>query len=248
MHGNSMCHFFRMSNRYRLNPWVKEMLFILVFGEVSILLFATYLSEKIFKTSYVSMAYLPYVYGGLLCVGGIIWVIAKNLRTRPENLRLTNANIVFKNLNFEKCHCIIENLSETTLYTVSVGWMCKTQLSPVQIHKCGTVQGKNSLSITYHNWHLITNQTPYTGVPNDFCPIIPDTLQVNYRMPNGNLVVHIITKAPRKKGNRINSMNRDFSSSYAEHVLLQRNGKYEKVFQRVCHSQIIESFTITRSV
>ena len=30
-----------------------------------------------------------------------------------------------------------------------------------------------------------------------FCPIIPDTLQVNYRMPNGDLVVHIITKAPK---------------------------------------------------
>ena len=172
--------FYRMSNRYSLKPLTRKIFSVLVFGEVNAFLFTAYIYIKMFKSSFIGVhtatVYFPFVYGGFLCAGGIIWTIAKYLRTRPEDLRSTTANIVFKNLSFEKCCCIIENISETSLYSVSVGWICKTQLSPVQIHKCGTVKAKNELSVAYHRWHRITDQTPYIDISDDFIPIIPDTL------------------------------------------------------------------------
>lgn len=127
--------FHRMSNRYSLKPLTRKIFSVLVFGEVNAFLFTAYIYIKMFKSSFIGVhtatVYFPFVYGGFLCAGGIIWTIAKYLRTRPEDLRSTTANIVFKNLSFEKCCCIIENISETSLYSVSVGWICKTQLSPV---------------------------------------------------------------------------------------------------------------------
>ena len=170
-----------------------------------------------------------------MCVGGIVWAIARCLRTRPENLEVQFANIAVKNLNFEKCYCIIQNTSEIVLYSMSVGWICKTQLSPVQMHKCGTIQKQNKLLVTCHKWEPINQEMSFIRMPDDFCPIIPDTLQVNYRMSNGDLVVHIITKTPKDTV----KCDSGFCGRYTEQILLYRDGKYEKVIKRVCYSQII---------
>lgn len=238
----------QMRLRIQLRSWVKKVFSIVIFTDVSVLLFTTNIymkmSASISNDIHITASYLPLVYCGLLCVGGTIWAVAKHMRTRPEDLNSETANIVFKNLSFEKCCCIVENISETTLYNVSIGWLCKTQHSPVQIHKCGTVSCKSELSITYREWQHTTGLKIDVKVADAFLPIIPDTLQINYRMPNGNLVVHIITDASRKLDRRSSLGWGQFCTGYDEQVLLQRNGVYEKVIKRVCHSQIIED-TIT---
>lgn len=226
-----------VSSRYRLKAWVKERISVLLFGEVSLLLFIgnIYIKEiaPMLNKANTSASLFPLVYGALLCASGIIWAAAKHLHTKPENLNLTTAIIIFKNLSFEKCCCVIENISETTLYSVSIGWICKTQHSFVQIHKCGTVPSKSQLSVTYHDWKLNSQEEVHAEASGTFLPIVPDTLQVNYRMPNGDLGVHLITKDPRKK-NRLQHM--DSCSSYSEQVLLWKNGTYKQVAKRICYS------------
>lgn len=233
---------FKSLKWYKLKTYIMGAVPILIFGEVNVFLFAANVYTEMFVNATDKgidkvTTYFQFIYVGLLCVGGIVWIIAKHLRARPENLSLMFANIEFKNLSFEKCCCIVKNTSETTLYNMSIGWICKTQLSPVQIHKCGTIQSNNNLLITCHNWNLVKQEIPLTKMPEAFCPIIPDTLQINYRMPNGNLVVHIITKIPKHNS----SKNNAFCVCYNEQILLHRNGTYEKVIKRVCYSQIIET-------
>lgn len=227
-----------LSKRYKLKSHARGVFPVLIFGEANLLL----LVVNIYTGMFCNMAdtgthkgtiYFQFVYGGFLCVGGIVWAIAECLRTRPENLRLLFANIAVKNLNFEKCCCIIQNTSETVLYSLSVGWICKTQLSPVQIHKCGTIQNQNNLLVTCHNWKPIEEEMSFIKMPEDFCPIIPDTLQINYRMPNGDLVVHIITKTSKD----MIKCDSEFCACYAEQIFLYRDGTYEKVIKRVCYSQ-----------
>lgn len=232
--------FSKVSKRYKLKPHIKGVFPILIFGEANLLLFVVNIYTGMFSSvadigTHKSTMYFQFVYGVFLCVGGIVWTIAERLRARPENLESLFANIVVKNLSFEKCCCIIQNASETALYSMSVGWICKTQLSPVKIHKCGTIQNQNNLLVTCHNWKPVEEEMSFIEMLEDFCPIIPDTLQINYRMPNGDLVVHIITKTPKD----IIKCDSEFCARYAEQILLYRDGTYEKVIKRVCYSQKI---------
>lgn len=229
--------FSKGSKRYKLTPHFRSTFLVIVFGEANLLLFIVDIytrmfSSVVYKSINQIISYFQLIYGVFWCVGGIVWAIARHLRTKPENLEVLFANITVKNLNFEKCCCIIQNTSEIVLYNMSIGWICKTQLSPVQVLKCGTIQKQHSLLVTCHNWKPINQEMSFSQMPDDFCPIIPDTLQVNYRMPNGDLVVHIITKTPKK-------YDSEFCARYTEQILLYRDGTYEKVLKRVCHSQII---------
>ena len=239
-----LASFSKVSKRYKLKSFIIGAFSILIFGEVNIFLFvANIYLEMFINTANTDInkviTCFQFIYGGLLCAGGVAWIIAKHLRARPENLGLLFANLELKNLSFEKCCCIVKNTSEATLYNMSVGWICKTQLSPVQIHKCGTIRSNNNLLINYHNWSLIEQEILFTQMPETFCPIIPDTLQVNYRLPNGDLVVHVITKRPKDTVKRDSSKDNVFSVRYTEQILIHRDGIYEKVLKRVCYSQII---------
>ncbi|MDE7176872.1 MAG: hypothetical protein K2O59_03580 [Lachnospiraceae bacterium] len=236
--------FSKRSRRYKLKPHFRGVFQVLIFGVANLFLFGVDIYTRRFESMLNTgvnqcinqgISYFQFVYGFFLCVGGIAWAIAGHLRTRPENLEVLFANIEVKNLSFEKCCCIIQNTSEIVLYSMSVGWICKTQLSPVQMHKCGTLQKQNSLLVTCHNWEPIKQEMSFIWMPDDFCPIIPDTLQVNYRMPNGDLVVHIITKTSQN----IVKYDSEFCVRYMEQILLYRDGTYEKVLKRVCRSQII---------
>lgn len=232
--------FSKVSKKRELKPYLKRPFLVIIFGEANLLLFVVDICTRIYNSGVYErinqcILYFQLIYSVCLCVIGIAWAIAGHLRARPENLEVPFANIEVKNLNFEKCCCIIQNTSEIVLYSMSVGWICKTQLSPVQVHKCGTIQKQNSLLVTCHNWEPINQERSFIWMPDDFCPIIPDTLQVNYRMPNGDLVVHIITKASKDIG----KYDSKFCARYTEQILLYRNGTYEKVLKRVCHSQII---------
>lgn len=180
-----------------------------------------------------------FIYGGSLYIGAIVWIIENHLRTRPENLKLVFADISFKNLSFEKCCCILENVSKAELYSMSIGWICKTQLSPVKIHKCKSLSSRGSLLVTSQNCIHNPGDILVSKMPEDFCFIIPDTLQINYRMPNGDSVVHIISKAPRKITKQENLEKGEFCTRYSEQILIYRDGIYEEVLKRICYGQII---------
>ncbi|MCM1217620.1 MAG: hypothetical protein NC548_24275 [Lachnospiraceae bacterium] len=233
--------FSKASGRYKLKPHIRGGLLVLIFAGANLLLFTIDIHIRMAMDAVnTGITSLQFAYGIFWCLGGIVWAIARHLRTKPENLEMPFANIVVKNLNFEKCCGIIQNTSNIVLYSMSVGWICKKQLSPVQIHKCGTIQKQNNLLVTYHDWEPIEKERPFNLMPEDFCPITPDTLQVNYRMPNGDLVIHIITKILK---DTVKS-DGEFCDRYMEQVLHYRNGTYEKVLKRVCNSQIVRRLEI----
>lgn len=230
--------------RFKIKPIKLETFLIIIFIEVNVFLFFVIGYSKIFAdASDVEMGiikYFPYIYGAFLYISAIVGIVAKHLRSRPENLNQVFADLAFKNLSFIKCCCILENTSKAELYCMLIGWICKTQLSPVKVHEGGVMNSKDMLLITSQNCEKILETIQASKMPTDFCSIVPDTLQVNYRMPNGDLVVHIITKAPRRIINRECSEKNKFCTRYCERVLLCRDGIYEEVLKRTCYSQIIE--------
>lgn len=235
----------RLKRRYKTRPIVLELFPIIIFLEVNIFLFFVISYIKLFVD--ISDAeignivkYFQFIYSSFLALSAIVWSVAKHFRTRPENLKEVFANIVFKNLSFEKCYCILENTSQAELYSMSIGWICKTQLSPVKIHKCEILCSGENLLITSQNCTYIREEIRVFEIPKDFCSIVPDTLQVNYRMPNGDLVIHIITKALRGIIKRESLEEYGFCTRYSERVLIYRDGAYEEVLKRTCYSQIID--------
>lgn len=238
----------RSVRRYTIKHTILEAFPIIIFLEVNVFLFFVTSYIKIFieassmKTGNIINCF-TFVYGGFLYIGAIVWIIAKHIRVRPENLKLVFADIVIKNLSFEKCCCIIENISKVELYSMSIGWICKTQLSPVKIHRHGTLSSQRSLLITSQKCIHNPRDIQVFKMPEDFCSIVPDTLQINYRMPSGDLVVHIITKAPREITKRESSETDDFCTRYFERILIYRDKVYEEVLKRICYSQKITGIT-----
>lgn len=234
----------RSVRRYKIKHINLETFPIIIFLEVNVFLFFVISYIKIFTdASDTKMGNIikcfPFIYGGFLYIGAIVWIIAKHLRARPENLKLMFADIAFKNLSFEKCCCILENISKAELYSMSIGWICKTQLSPVKIHKRKTLGSQGSLLITSQNCIHNPGDIQVSKMPEDFCSIVPDTLQINYRMPSGDSVVHIITKVLREITKRESSEEDGFCTRYSERILIYRDGIYEEVLKRICYGQII---------
>ena len=234
-----------IERRFKIRSIVLEIFPIIIFFEVNVFLFFVISYNKIFTD--ISGAeigniikYFQLIYDILLALSATVWILAKRLCARPENLKQVFADISFKNLSFTKCCCILENTSKAELYCMLIGWICKTQLSPVKVHEGGVLNSKNMLLITSQNCEKILEPIQASKMPKDFCSIVPDTLQVNYRMPNGDLVVHIITKTPRRIFNRESSEKNKFCTRYSERVLIYRDGIYEEVLKRTCYCQIIE--------
>lgn len=79
-------------------------------------------------------------------------------------------------------------------------------------------------------------------------PVVPDLLQINYRMPNGNTVVHMITKAQKRTNTNQHIDTSGFRFSYTEEAFWLHKEKYKTLYKRVCLIHYPDRITIKNIV
>lgn len=220
----------RAPTRYRPKKIVEQIFDYTAFAALNILLLLLFCRTK----EGMWLFFIMYLF--LIGLFAIMWLYAGYLRGKPEPMHRNAAVLRLIELNFEECCCIIEHTGETKLYQVTVGWYSKTQLTPVQLYDCGEWVPTDALYVRYRNVQAdsLSNIQSYKRMNAEAVPVVPDLLQISYRMPNGNAVIHMITKAPKRTNTNQRLDASDFCFSYIEEAFQLHKEKYKTLYKRVC--------------
>lgn len=220
----------RVKTKYSLKKNMEQILDCAAFVALNILLLLLFCRTK----ERMWLFYITYLF--LIGLFVIMWLYAKYLRGKPEPMHRNAAVLRLTELNFEGCCCIIEHTGKTKLYQVTIGWYSKTQLTPVQLYDFGEWDPKDALRAQYQKVKAVslTNKQPYKRKDNEAVPVVPDLLQISYRMPDGHAVVHMITKAPKRTNTNRHIDTSGFCFSYTEEVFQLHKEKYKTLYKRVC--------------